>query len=147
MKIHIMNNGARFPDIIKPVLQTENQYAKGFTNISGTYNFPRAKGKYIAMCEGDDYWTSPDKLQRQVDYLEANPGCSLVFHSARVEVQGRALTERTMRPYRGRRIVMPREIIDTGAMSKMLLYLQGKVWYGLEMLKYREKGPRKFRKR
>lgn len=108
----IADYGARFPDIIKPVLQTENQYAKGFTNISGTYNFPRAKGKYIAMCEGDDYWTSPDKLQRQVDYLEANPGCSLVFHSARVEVQGRALTERIMRPYRGRRIVMPREIID-----------------------------------
>lgn len=48
----IADYGARFPDIIKPVLQTENQYAKGFTNISGTYNFPRAKGKYIAMCEG-----------------------------------------------------------------------------------------------
>lgn len=102
----------RFPDIIKPILQTENQYAKGLTNVSGTYNFPRAKGKYIAMCEGDDYWCHREKLQRQVDYLEANPGCSLVFHSAKVDVQGRALTERRMRPYRGSRKVTPEEIID-----------------------------------
>ena len=45
----------RYPEVIKPILQTENQYSKGFTNISGTFNFPRAAGRYIAMCEGDDY--------------------------------------------------------------------------------------------
>ena len=72
----------RYPDLIFPILQTENQYSKGLTNVSGTFNFPRARGKYIAMCEGDDYWTDDRKLQKQVDYLEANPGCSLCFHSA-----------------------------------------------------------------
>lgn len=102
----------QYPEIIKPILQTENQYAKGLTNVSGTYNFPRAKGRYIAMCEGDDYWTDPHKLQRQTDYMEAHPDCSLVFHSACIEVQGRALTERRMRPYRRSRRVSPKEIID-----------------------------------
>lgn len=103
---------ARYPDLIHPILQTENQYSKGLTNISGTFNFPRASGKYIAMCEGDDYWTDKDKLQKQVDYMEAHPDCSLCFHSADVEVQGKAVTERQMRPYREDRKVLPEEIID-----------------------------------
>ena len=47
---------SKYPDIIKPIYQTENQYSKG-VKVSATFNFPRAKGKYIAMCEGDDYWT------------------------------------------------------------------------------------------
>lgn len=102
----------RYPNLIYPILQTENQYSKGLTNISGTFNFPRARGKYIAMCEGDDYWTDADKLQKQVDYMEAHPDCSLCFHSAKVEVLGRAVTERQMRPYRGDRNVLSEEIID-----------------------------------
>ena len=64
------------------------------------------------MCEGDDYWTDTKKLQKQVAYLEANPGCSLCFHSAKVEVQGKALTEHAMRPYKGSRMISPEEIID-----------------------------------
>ena len=64
------------------------------------------------MCEGDDYWTDRYKLQRQVDFMEAHPDCSLVFHSARIEVQGRALTEKRMRPYRKSRQVSPKEMID-----------------------------------
>ncbi|MBQ3766762.1 MAG: glycosyltransferase family 2 protein [Bacteroidales bacterium] len=74
---------ARFPNLLKPIYQTENQYSKG-VGIWRTFQFPRAKGKYIALCEGDDYWTDPDKLQKQVDYMEAHPGCSLCFHNAMV---------------------------------------------------------------
>lgn len=102
----------KYPEMIKPILQTENQYSKGLTNVSGTWNFPRAKGKYIAMCEGDDYWTDENKLKRQVDYMEAHPDCSMVFHSAKVEVQGTAVTESMMRPYKKSRVVTPEEIID-----------------------------------
>lgn len=102
----------RYPEVIKPVFQTENQYSRGFTNISGTYNFPRARGRYIAMCEGDDYWTDPCKLQKQVDFMEANPDCSLVFHSAKINVEGRAFTERSMRPYRRSMKIAPEKIID-----------------------------------
>lgn len=48
----------QYPNIIKPIYQNENQYSKG-VRVTWTFQFPRAKGKYIAMCEGDDYWTAP----------------------------------------------------------------------------------------
>lgn len=73
----------RYPEIVKPVYQTENQHSKGI-NVSKVYNYPRAKGKYIAICEGDDYWTDPDKLQLQFDYMENHPQCSFCFHNAKV---------------------------------------------------------------
>ena len=62
-------------------LQTENQWSKKKYGILD-WLFPAAKGKYIALCEGDDYWTDPLKLQKQVDFLEANPWYVQVFHNA-----------------------------------------------------------------
>jgi len=70
----------QYPDIIKPIYQKKNQYSKGI-GVTRTYQLPRAKGKYIAMCEGDDYWTDPLKLQKQVDFLENNPSFPLVYHN------------------------------------------------------------------
>ena len=69
-----------YPTLIKPIYQTVNQYSKGIKPTL-KYNFPRAKGKYIAMCEGDDYWTDPHKLQKQVDFLESHQDCSICFHN------------------------------------------------------------------
>ncbi|MXV39160.1 glycosyltransferase [Flavobacteriaceae bacterium Ap0902] len=66
----------KYPCRIKPIFQTENQYSKGIKPTLA-YNFPRAQGKYIAMCEGDDYWTNPLKLQKQIDFLESNPQYNL----------------------------------------------------------------------
>ena len=70
----------QYPHLIKPIYQMENQYSKGVA--IEPLIFERAKGKYIAVCEGDDYWTDSYKLQKQIDYLEKHPKCSLVFHSA-----------------------------------------------------------------
>ena len=67
------------PDVFTCIYQKENQWSKGI-KPSPTYGWPKAKGKYIALCEGDDYWTDPYKLQKQVDFLEANEGYSLCFH-------------------------------------------------------------------
>lgn len=72
---------SKYPDIIKFISQKNNQYSQD-VRIWGTYQFPRARGKYIALCEGDDYWTDPYKLQKQVDFMEANPDYSMCFHSA-----------------------------------------------------------------
>lgn len=70
----------KYPDIVKPIYQVENQYSKG-KKINFVYNFIRARGKYIALCEGDDFWTDKKKLQRQVEYMEDNLKCSLCMHS------------------------------------------------------------------
>ena len=69
---------ARFPDVFVPFYQTVNQYSQGVRGLSARFNFPRCRGKYIAMCEGDDYWTDALKLQKQVDFLEANTAYGLV---------------------------------------------------------------------
>lgn len=61
----------KYPDIIKPIFQTENQYSKHDGTIRRILN-EHTHGKYVAMCEGDDYWTDPLKLQKQVDFLESN---------------------------------------------------------------------------
>ena len=71
---------AKYPDIIKPIYQTENQYSKG--PISSRFQYPRARGKYIAYCEGDDYWTDPEKLEKQYNALEAHPEIDMCAHSA-----------------------------------------------------------------
>ncbi|HLV23534.1 MAG TPA: glycosyltransferase [Moheibacter sp.] len=84
----------KFPDIIKPVFQNENQYSQGIRGLMSRFNFPRAKGKYIAICEGDDYWTDPLKLQKQVDFLEENPNYNISFHRAvRITPDGKKLDE------------------------------------------------------
>ena len=69
---------AKYPNIFFPMYQTENQYSQGVRGMMARFNFPRCRGKYIALCEGDDYWTDPLKLQKQVDFLEENPEYSLV---------------------------------------------------------------------
>lgn len=70
---------ARRPDLFKPLYQSENQFSKGIVQMSIHFQFPRATGKYVALCEGDDYWCAPEKLQRQVDWLESHPECGLVY--------------------------------------------------------------------
>ena len=71
----------RYPDIIRPIFQTENQYSKEPGCVSRIIT-DACRGKYLASCEGDDYWTDPLKLQKQVDYLEAHPDCTLCFTNA-----------------------------------------------------------------
>ena len=74
----------KYPDIIFPIFQTENQYSKGVRGMMARFNFPRSRGKYIALCEGDDYWSDPYKLQRQVDFLEVNTDFSICFHNMKI---------------------------------------------------------------
>lgn len=69
----------KYPTIIKPIFEKENQYSKiGFSGINNIM-LNQSKGMYIASCEGDDYWTDPYKLQKQVNCLENNPDCLLVY--------------------------------------------------------------------
>lgn len=82
----VRNYEKDYPNLIFSICQSENQYSKGVM-ISPTFNWPRARGKYIALCEGDDYWTDPYKLQKQVDFLEANEEYSACFHDVDILVK------------------------------------------------------------
>jgi len=80
----------KYPDLIVSILQKENQYSKGLKPLS-YFVFPNAEGKYIALCEGDDYWTDPLKLQKQFDFMEKHKDCSMSFHRSRMEYVDRAI--------------------------------------------------------
>ena len=90
----------KYPNIVKPILQTENQYSKGLSisSIDPKYNYSRAKGKYIALCEGDDFWISEHKLQQQVDYMESNDDCTLCFHNAIIVNEGGIIVKDSFLP-------------------------------------------------
>lgn len=77
--------GEKYPDIIKPIYQRENQYSKGI-EITSAYIFPHLSGKYIALCEGDDYWIDEKKLQKQYDFMENNVEYSACIHRAKYHV-------------------------------------------------------------
>src|SRR5699024_4878444 len=75
---------SRYPNLFNPIYQSENQLSKGGISPNLEFNYPRATGKYIALCDGDDYWTNPYKLEKQVQFLERNEKFVGVTH--RVEV-------------------------------------------------------------
>lgn len=67
----------QYPEIIKPILDTENQWSKHDESLTRIMD-EACTGKYIATCEGDDFWTDPYKLQKQVNFLEDHPNYTLV---------------------------------------------------------------------
>jgi glycosyltransferase involved in cell wall biosynthesis len=71
---------SKYPDIIIPIYEQENQYSKHNGSI-GRIMDEHTHGKYVAICEGDDYWIDPYKLQKQFDFMEAHPECSMCFHA------------------------------------------------------------------
>ena len=78
----VLEYAKKYPKIIKPILEDENQYSKH----DGSHHKKidtAIKGKYIALCEGDDYWIDENKLQMQVDFLENNPEYGMCYTKAK----------------------------------------------------------------
>lgn len=73
---------SRYPEIVIPILFEENQFSKGVSHFNNTIipMLRESPTKYVAMCEGDDYWIYPGKLQRQVDFMESHPDYTACFH-------------------------------------------------------------------
>lgn len=68
-----------YPELIKPILQKENQYSKELTAINKIILL-KARGKFFAFCEGDDYWIDNAKLQKQYDAISTHSDCKLCVH-------------------------------------------------------------------
>lgn len=78
----------KYPEIIFPILQKENQYSKGVF-ITRHIIVPMIDTQYTAICEGDDFWTDENKLQLQYDFLQAHPDYVMCVHdTARVNADG-----------------------------------------------------------
>lgn len=117
----IRSYAERYPDIIRPILQKENQFHK--CNIAERFLRPAIRGKYVAICEGDDYWTNTNKLQLQAECMESDPNRSLCFHAVtQLNSDG---TKMTYRPFKGDGSVSDRLVVKMGGMfcpSVSLMY-------------------------
>ncbi len=74
---------SKYPKIIFAIYQKQNQYSAGIS-VTRAFQYPRAKGNYIAFCEGDDYWTDPLKLEKQIRFMEQNKNFSYCGHKSYV---------------------------------------------------------------
>lgn len=105
------------PDKIRLFLRSREdvRYING--NPTGRHNFletlKAARGQYIAFCDGDDYWTNPEKLQKQYDYMESHPQMSLSLHNA-VEVDEDGNRRFVFPNIKKQSIVEPQTIIEKG---------------------------------
>ena len=98
---------SRYPSI-QAWIQTENQYKLGMNAF--ILNASRATGDYLAVCDGDDEWIDPLKLQRQVDHLDHHPECALVVHAFEKVLASD--------PNRKTRVRYPQSLVDLGDMIK-----------------------------
>lgn len=78
----------KYPDLFVTIFQDINQFSQKKLSIWGDITFPMARGKYIAICEGDDYWTEPCKLQNQFEFLENNDEFVICTHDASICING-----------------------------------------------------------
>ena len=81
----IRDYAAKYTEIFKPTLYQENNFSKGLGYVGLYTGIKEAKGVYVAYCEGDDYWTDPLKLQKQVDFLEAHPNYEVCAHETLIK--------------------------------------------------------------
>ena len=116
----------KYPDMIKLILQKNNQYSLGKEVFPNTFNI--ANGKYIAICDGDDYWTDENKLQIQVDYMESNENCTLCAHSFNNVDKNKSIINSVNR-YKHNTICSERDIIlgDGGFFATASLMIPAKI--------------------
>lgn len=93
-----MDFAARYPEKIRLLLSARKNVLMINGRPTGRYNFintiKAARGRYIALCEGDDFWTDPQKLQKQIRFLEAHPEFSTCCaHAVKVDAEGKRLAE------------------------------------------------------
>lgn len=104
----------KHPQLIHGIYETENQYRQNISDIRWLMNIEQraCKGKYIAICEGDDYWIDCHKLQIQADYMESHPDCVLSLHNA-LQLNCKNGTMRAVDPFYGdkERNINPEEMI------------------------------------
>ena len=107
---------AKYPRIIKPIYEKDNQYSKQDGSLRKIVD-AACSGKYIAYCEGDDYWCDEKKLQRQYDVMEEHAECSLCTHIVQC-VSERGMTLKQQYPPKG---LFDNNIVEQDAFADALI--------------------------
>ena len=105
-----------YPDIIKTYYENENQYSKGniIKIIKNLYS--NANSKYVAQCEGDDFWTDTHKLQKQVDFMEKHPDYSICFHKVKMIFENVNKSPKIVPAKTGKYLLSYKKMIQQGFM-------------------------------
>ena len=103
---------AKYPEMIHGIYQINNQWSQNWPSVAwmNQLQIQNCKGKYIAFCEGDDYWIDMQKLQLQVDYLEKHSECMMVIHDA-IDIDCRTHKVKSKSLYAKDCLLQPEEII------------------------------------
>lgn len=113
----------RYPKIIKPYYQKENQWTKD-KEVIRKVQYGRMRGKYIALCEGDDYWIDPLKLQKQVEFLEENQEYSMCVHNAIVHFEGEDNRDYFFNPANQKSILKTKDLIEKWSFATASIILR-----------------------
>lgn len=117
----------KYPHAIKPIFQEENQFSKGVRGILMKYLLPRAKGDYIAICDGDDFFTDKKKLQLQADFLDKHPDYMICFHYGNVffennEHEGYIYPEKEFKKFTRKEMLKRNFMLTSSAMYRRVDY-------------------------
>lgn len=89
----------KYPGKIRTIFQKKNQFSQGLDKIILYFMLPEIRGKYMAFCEGDDFWSDENKLQKQYEAMQNKPDYSVCAHRTNVINENGSLTGRTI-PFR-----------------------------------------------
>ena len=124
----------KYPDIIKPIYQSENQYSQGI-KISWTYQYPRVKGKYIALCEGDDYWSDNHKLQKQFNALEKHSDCVFCTHRVRFIADSGEIINQSLPTSINHTVILKKDEWVKGCLSSNYLFQTSSYFFKSKIVK------------
>lgn len=133
----IRDYAQKFPDIIKPIIEEENQYSKHDGSLQRIIN-NELRGKYVALCEGDDYWIDPLKLQKQVDFLENNPEYGMCYTDFDIKNEVTGIYEHSL--FKNEKSRYPSNynlgewIIKAGYVAPMTWVLKRELWLNLPII-------------
>ena len=103
---------SKYSEIIKPIFEKENLYSKGIPFARDIFK-KNMNGKYVAVCDGDDFWCNPLKIQRQFDYMEAHKDCSLMMHNGYF-LNAKNNRKKLINPYPTTEILTENDVIVEG---------------------------------
>lgn len=109
----ILSYYEKYPSLVVPIIESENQYSKG-KNITRDILLPHIRGKYLALCEGDDYWIDENKIQNQWEILEAHPECDMCACRTIIVSEDGEKKIGEVRPYQKDCILSQEEVIGGG---------------------------------